>query len=145
MKKFLTLIAFLGTFAAVNAQTDAVEPVKDAAVSTEKAVDAVKEEAVKGDATMEAVKEEATDMKEAAKADGKEVPACCAGKAKGAKCDHAKAEAGHGDGHGHAEGMGHDHASAKAHVCNKECKGDAHALACGEEGHKCSADCHAKK
>lgn len=148
MKKFLTILALLGTFSLATAQTatETVAPVKEAAVDGAKAAEAgaidakeavgtVREDAAKVGETMEAGK---TEGGKDAKAAG-----CCAGKSKMASCDHAKAGA--GDGHGHAEGHGHDHASAKAHVCTDACKGDAHALACGEEGHKCSADCHAKK
>lgn len=146
MKKFLTLVAFLGFFGAVNAQTETA-PVKEVAVE---AVDAVKETATDA---VDAVKEEAGTATDAVKGEAKETvkdeakaPGCCAGKAKGAKCDHAKAEAGHGhgDGHGHAE-AGHNHGEMKAHTCTEACKGEAHAYACGEEGHKCSADCHSKK
>ncbi|MFZ1333460.1 MAG: hypothetical protein WAR83_14805, partial [Flavobacteriales bacterium] len=137
MNKFLTLVAFLGFMGAANAQTDVAEPVKAEPVK-EAAVEAV--EPVK-EAAVNAVEATTEETNEAVKGEAK-TAACCAGKAKGAKCDHAKAEA--GDGHGHAE-AGHDHGTMKAHVCTDACKGEAHAYACGEEGHKCAADCHAKK
>ncbi|HQV75993.1 MAG TPA: hypothetical protein PLE78_10915 [Flavobacteriales bacterium] len=145
MKKFLTIVALLGTFGIATAQTstEPVAPVKEAAVDGVKATEAGTMDAKEAVGT---TKEEAAKAGEAAKSEGaKDAKAagCCAGKGKDAKCDHAKAGA--GDGHGHADGHGHDHASAKAHVCTDACKGDAHALACGEEGHKCAADCHAKK
>ena len=144
MKKFLTLVMLLGFVGAANAQTEPATPVKDATEKTEQAADAVKESAVEA---TETVKEGAVEATEAVKGEAKEATkgeakaaSCCAGKSKSTKCDHAKAEA--GDGHGHA---GHDHGAMKAHVCTEACKGEAHAYACGEEGHKCSADCHAKK
>jgi len=147
MKKFLTIVALLGTFGVATAQTstEPVAPVKEAAVEGAKAAEAGTMDAKEAVGTG-TTKEEAAKAGEAVKAEGgKDAKAagCCAGKSKDAKCDHAKAAA--GDGHGHAEGHGHDHGSAKTHVCNDVCKGDAHALACGEVGHMCSADCHAKK
>lgn len=142
MKKILTLVAFIGILGAANAQsTTKGTPVKEEAKKVEK----VQGCAGHGDA----------------KADGK---SCCAGKASGKaeasvdgakaaccskmakdgkSCDHAKADA--GDEHGHAHGEAHEHGDMKAHVCTKACTEEAHAYACGEEGHSCSAACHAKK
>ncbi|MCB0769528.1 MAG: hypothetical protein KDC00_03890 [Flavobacteriales bacterium] len=136
MKKFLTLLAFAGFMSAASAQTTTTEaPKKEDAAKVEKThscADHAKSAdgknccAGKGDA-----KASATDSKDGMKAAG-----CCASKSSTKGCDHAKAEA--GDGHGH------EHAEMKEHACTDACKDDAHVYACGEKGHTCAADCHAK-
>lgn len=145
MKKFLTLLAFSGLIATVNAQSTETTPDKDKAAKVEKASScADKAEAKEGKAccaSKAGAKAEATNASgtmDAAGAEGK-AAGCCAAKASaGAKSCHggdAKAEAGHG----------HDHGEAKEHSCTAICKDGAHATACGEKGHACSEACHAKK
>ena len=144
MKKLLTLLAFVGIMGAVNAQPTTKDAPKKA--------DAAKVEKTQGCAGHGDAKAEGKACcagkghgKAEASADGT-MPACCSKTAKdGKKCDHAKADAGDGHGHAHAEGDGHDHGAMTAHACSDSCKEGAHAYACGEEGHTCSADCHAKK
>ncbi|HRH70040.1 MAG TPA: hypothetical protein PLB89_11085 [Flavobacteriales bacterium] len=149
MKKLFTLLMFIGIVGAASAQTTTTDVPKKEEAKVEKAHSC----AGHGDAKAEgkACCAGKAGAKAEANADGS-VPACCAKMAKdGKSCDKAKAESGHGEGHGeshgegHGEGHGHDHGAMKAHACTDACKEGAHAYACGEEGHMCSADCHAKK
>jgi hypothetical protein len=140
MKKFLVLFVFAGIMSAANAQTTTVTPDKEKAAKVEKTSCAKGEAkagksccAGKADAKAAAAETPATTA-----VAGEAKAGCCAGKATAAKSCHgdgAKAEAAHT----------HDHAEAREHACTEACKDGAHALACGEKGHDCTAECHAHK
>ncbi len=142
MKKLLTLLAFAGLMGTVSAQSTTTTD-KEKAPKVEKNTSCAGKSAAKdgkaccagkAGAKAEATTGEGTGTMAEGKAAG-----CCAGKASAAKSCHgddAKAEAGHGHDHAHGE--------LKEHACNGACKDGAHAVVCGEKGHTCSADCHAK-
>jgi hypothetical protein len=142
MKKLLTLLAFAGLMGTVSAQSTTTTD-KENAPKVEKASSCAGKSASKDGKACCAGKagakaDASTDAAVGTMADGKPA-ACCAGKASAAKSCHgdgAKAEAGHGHDHAHGE--------LKEHACSDACKEGVHALACGEKGHLCSADCHAK-
>lgn len=145
MKKFLVLFAFAGLLGAVHAQsTSTAVPAKEKAAKVEEKHGC----AGHGDAKAACCAGKAgakaqADATKATDANAAEATApkagCCAGKSASAKksChgDDAKADA----------GAMHDHAEMKEHACTEACKDGAHAMACGEKGHVCSADCHAMK
>lgn len=132
MKTLITLFAFVGLLTNASAQSTA----KDAPKKTD--VQKVDKIACDGKAKADgkpccAGKGDAKASTASATEGDTKTPACCAGKAASGKgCDHARAEA------------GHEHGAMKAHACTEACKEGTHAYACGEEGHTCSADCHAK-
>lgn len=142
MKKFITLLAFAGLMVSVNAQSTSTVD-KEQAPKVEKVASCAGKSASKdgkaccagkGDAKAEATAGSDSETM----VDGKPA-ACCAGKAGASKSCHgagAKADAGHAHDHAHGD--------LKEHACTDACKEGAHALACGEKGHACSADCHAK-
>ena len=140
MKKFLLLLAFAAVTSLVNAQstTTTTEPEKTEAV--EKAHSCAGHQAAGGEkaACCKGHGDAKAAVQEGGAATEAKPTGCCAGKAKaGASCHGAmKAEA--GDAHDHA------HGELKEHACTDACKDGAHAYACGEKGHACSADCHHK-
>ena len=137
MKKLFTLLAFAGLMTAATAQTTTDAPKKEEAQKVEKTHSCAGHDHAKADGKA------CCAGKDGAKADASATDAkaagCCAGKSKDAKacaCNHGEKKADAGDGHEHAE--------MTEHVCADACKQGVHAYACGEKGHTCSADCHAK-
>lgn len=137
MKKLFTLLAFAGLMTAATAQTTTDAPKKEEAQKVEKTHSCAGHDNAKADGKACCAGKGGAKA-EASTTDGK-MPACCAGKSKDAKaCNHGEMKAEAGEGHGHM------HAEVSEHVCTDSCKEGTHAYACGEKGHTCSADCHAK-
>lgn len=140
MKKLIALFAFAGILGAASAQTTTVTPDKEKAAKVAK-TSCSKGEAKAGKSCCAGkadAKAAAAEAPTTTAVAGEAKTGCCAGKATAAKSCHgdgAKAEAGHA----------HDHAEAREHACTEACKEGAHALACGEKGHACTAECHAHK
>jgi hypothetical protein len=138
MKKLIALFAFAGIFGAASAQTTTVTPDKEKAAKVEKS-SCSKGEAKAGKSCCAGKADaKAAEAPTTTAVAGEAKAGCCAGKATAAKSCHgdgAKAEAAHA----------HDHAEAREHACTEACKDGAHALACGEKGHACTAECQAHK
>ena len=139
MKKFLALLAFVGILGAANAQSTTVTPDKEKAAKVEK-TSCSKGEAKAGKSCCAGkadAKAAAAESPTTTAVAGEAKAGCCAGKATAAKSCH-------GDGAKADAAPAHDHATAREHACTESCKDGAHALACGEKGHACNAECHAQ-